>query len=201
MSIQTASLGIQVHGGMGYIEETGVAQHLRDARITTIYEGTTGIQALDLTGRKILRDRGAAVQEIIDDMRLSAAELACESSPHGDWTLLSRSVSHAADTVETATRWLLDAGKETAHTQAASAMNVLELFGLSLGAWALGDAALAAAGEPAAGGQSDHAGAKIRLAEFYAQQVFPEALARLSAATDGASSVLALAPSDLHSVA
>jgi hypothetical protein len=201
MSIQTASLGIQVHGGMGYIEETGVAQHLRDARITTIYEGTTGIQALDLTGRKILRDRGAAVQEIIDDMRLSAAELACESSPHGDWTLLSRSVSHAADMVETATRWLLDAGKETAHTQAASAMNVLELFGLSLGAWALGDAALAAAGEPAAGGQSDHAGAKIRLAEFYAQQVFPEALARLSAATDGASSVLALAPSDLHSVA
>ncbi len=201
MSIQIASLGVQVHGGMGYVEETGAAQHLRDARITTIYEGTTGIQALDLIGRKILRDRGAAAQEIIDDVRMSAAQLACEDNPHGDWELLTRSVTQAADALEAATTWLLGAEKETAHVQTASAMNVLDVFGLALGAWALGDAARAAAAEISAGGHSAHAGAMIRLAEFYALQVFPDAQARLSAATGGAASILALELSDLHPAA
>ncbi|NHX28435.1 acyl-CoA dehydrogenase, partial [Escherichia coli] len=69
LAVNSASLGVQIHGGMGYIEETGAAQHLRDARITTIYEGTTGIQSLDLVGRKIIRDRGAAALELVAEIR------------------------------------------------------------------------------------------------------------------------------------
>ena len=71
-----ASLGVQIHGGMGFVEETGAAQYLRDARITTIYEGTTGIQAGDLVGRKTLRDGGAAMREMIEDMRATVEALA-----------------------------------------------------------------------------------------------------------------------------
>ncbi|MFD3192021.1 acyl-CoA dehydrogenase family protein [Sedimentitalea sp. HM32M-2] len=200
-AVEVASMGVQVHGGMGYVEETGAAQHLRDARITTIYEGTTGIQALDLIGRKILRDQGAAVAEIVADMRASAQSLSEQSDDLADWTLLSRRVAQAADTIETATEWLLEAPERAAQAPAASAMNILELFGLSLGTWAHGDAARAAAAEIADGGNSAHAATKIRLAEFYALQVFPQAQARLSAATGGAQAVLAISPADLNPAA
>jgi len=188
MSVEVASLGVQVHGGMGYVEETGVAQHYRDARITTIYEGTTGIQALDLVGRKIIRDKGSAAAEIVTDMRKSADALK-RASGNDNLALLSDTVDKAADALEQATAWVLrNAGSES---PSASAVNVLEVFNLALGAWALGDAALATDAEGAIGE------AKIRLAEFYAQQVFPDALARLSAATKGADAVVSLAPKDL----
>lgn len=79
-AVDIASLGVQVHGGMGYVEETGAAQYLRDARITTIYEGTTGIQALDLAGRKLLRDGGATLTEVIDEIDATADALGAEAS-------------------------------------------------------------------------------------------------------------------------
>src|SRR2546429_2412749 len=78
--IDVASTGIQVHGGMGYIEETGAAQHWRDARITTIYEGTTGIQANDLVGRKIIRDQGKTVRDVLNEMRRFDEELKAAGS-------------------------------------------------------------------------------------------------------------------------
>lgn len=75
LAVDTSSLGVQIHGGMGFIEETGAAQHFRDARITTIYEGTTGIQALDLVGRKIKRDQGMAAMELVREMRETAKKM------------------------------------------------------------------------------------------------------------------------------
>ncbi len=197
MSIQVASLGVQVHGGMGFVEETGVAQHLRDARITTIYEGTTGIQALDLIGRKILRDNGAAVAEIVTDMRASADALKTENNTETNWGVLSETVTTAADAVEQATRWILENGKTSPAAPMASATNVLELFFLALGAWAMGDAALAATKQIAEGTKVEAAKSKVRLSIFYAMQVFPDAVGRLRAVTNGANSVLGLSADDL----
>lgn len=197
MSIQVASLGVQVHGGMGYIEETGVAQHLRDARISTIYEGTTGIQSLDLIGRKILRDKGAAVAEIVTDMRASAKALKAANGDVAKRGILSNTVMQAADAVENATAWVLKSAKAKPDAPMASAVNVLEVFNLAFGAWAMGDAALAATKQIADGGNVTVAESKIRLAEFFALQVFPDANARLSAAKYGAEAVLGLSAIDL----
>lgn len=197
MSVQVASLGVQIHGGMGYVEETGVAQHLRDARITTIYEGTTGIQALDLIGRKILRDQGAAVAEIVTDMRSSAEAIQSATGDAANWAMLSDTVAQSAQAVEQATAWILDSVKDTPGAPLASAVNVLELFNIAFGAWAMGDAALAAAKQIADGASSAGLNSKIRLAEFYARQVFPDANARLSAAMNGAEEVLGLSAEDL----
>ena len=197
MSIEVASLGVQVHGGMGYVEETGVAQHFRDARITTIYEGTTGIQALDLIGRKILRDNGSAVAEIVTDMRASAGALTVATGDSADWVMLSDTVAQGADAVEKATAWVLAIAKDTPDGPLASAVNVLELFNIALGAWAMGDAALAAAKQIADGDNLVGAQSKIRLAEFFALQIFPETSARLSATMNGADAVLGLSADDL----
>lgn len=198
MGVQAASLGVQVHGGMGYIEETGAAQHLRDARITTIYEGTTGIQALDLIGRKIIRDRGQAAEELVSDMRASAEALARMTGPMADWPALSANVATAADTVEAVTAWLL--AQNGAEPQAAAA-NVLELFGVALGAWAMGDAARHAARRLGSGQTGPHLEGKPAIAAFYMANVLPMAAALHSVVTGGAASVLNLKPSVFGAVA
>ena len=191
-SISTASLGVQVHGGMGYVEETGAAQHYRDARIASIYEGTTGIQALDLTGRKILRDEGRAVAELAAEIRISAEKLsACTGTgPKADWQMLGQSVRNAADMLSQTTDWLLAASEN--ELPLAAAGNVLEVFGIALGMWCMGDAALASAREITDGTAGPEAMARIRLTEFYALQIFPEAAARNEALVHGSAAVLAL---------
>lgn len=193
LSIDVASLGVQIHGGMGYVEETGAAQHLRDARITTIYEGTTGIQALDLVGRKIIRDGGAAARELVADMKATTAQLAEAQAGHAELKPVQAMAEDAADLVDLATAWLVENPKSAG----AAAVNVLELFGLCLGGWAQADAALCAARQVSNGENTDFAEAKIRLAVFYAQQVFPAARARLTAITSGSDSVMTLSPADL----
>ncbi|MEB8389353.1 acyl-CoA dehydrogenase [Rhodobacteraceae bacterium KMM 6894] len=197
MSVVVSSLGMQVHGGMGYVEETGVAQHLRDARVTSIYEGTTGIQALDLIGRKILRDKGASVAEIVTEMRASADALKATSGEGDNWAMLSTTVAQAADAVDQAAAWVLKSAKEVPGAPLAAAVDVLELFNIAFGAWAMGDAALAAARQIAAGENVTGAQSKMRMAEFYALQVFPDANARLSAVMHGAEAVLGLAIDDV----
>ncbi|MCA8883480.1 MAG: acyl-CoA dehydrogenase, partial [Rhodobacteraceae bacterium] len=197
MAVETASIGVQIHGGMGYVEETGAAQHLRDARITTIYEGTTGIQALDLVGRKILRDGGAAAAELIADMRGTASALDAAEGDAADWAGLARRMHQAADILQAAVDWLLEAGKTDPQLPAASAVPVLDLFSLSLGLWVQCDAALAAARQIAAGQNARYARTCLRLAEYYAAQVFPLAQARLEAATGGANEILSLDSEDL----
>ena len=184
MSVETASLGVQVHGGMGYVEETGAAQHLRDARITTIYEGTTGIQALDLVGRTILRDGGAAAGELVDEMRATA-------NAGGESAALA---SEAADLIEETVAWLLAQEPKTA---LASASNVLEVFGLCAGAWVMADAARAASARIEAGQDSGHLRAKLRLARVYASHVLPRARACRDVATAGTEAILDLPAADL----
>ena len=198
LGVHSASLGVQVHGGMGFIEETGAAQHLRDARITTIYEGTTGIQSLDLIGRKILRDRGQAAAELVADMRASAAALAAAQGSLADWAGLSAHVREAAERVEAVTAWLL---AQNGHEPQAAAVNVLELFGIALGAWAMGDAALAAARRLEGGAQGGHLTAKLNLVAFYMASVLPAAQALQKVITEGSASVLNLQAQDFLAVA
>ena len=122
-SVEIASLGIQVHGGVGFVEETGAAQFLRDARITPIYEGTTGIQANDLIGRKLARDGGRAAQTVIAEMRSLAAELAAAANLAG----AAAAFSAAVDALERAIRYVVEnygtdidsgCGGRRAHAQA-----------------------------------------------------------------------------------
>ncbi|WP_417722951.1 acyl-CoA dehydrogenase [Salipiger sp.] len=193
-AIGVTSLGVQIHGGMGYVEETGAAQHFRDARIASIYEGTTGIQALDLVGRKILRDEGRAVAELVAEIRESASALASVQSDLADWPMLGGSVRNAADLLSQTTDWLLSAGDSRSERIAAAAANTLEVFGLALGMWCHGDAALATARRIADGDSSRQAVARIRLAEFYALQIFPDAAARNEALVSGSDALLSLTP-------
>ena len=132
---------IQVHGGMGFVEETGIAQHFRDARIITIYEGTTGIQANDLVGRKILRENGATLRELIIDMRGVAGELAAAD---GMQPLAGR-LAEDIDALERSLDWILANGKTRLAAVLAGAVPFLHLLGSVCGSWQLARVALAAA--------------------------------------------------------
>jgi alkylation response protein AidB-like acyl-CoA dehydrogenase len=193
LGVSSASLGVQVHGGMGFVEETGAAQHLRDARITTIYEGTTGIQALDLVGRKIQRDGGAAAKELLAEMRQTAETLGAQRSDEADWAMLCAAVMDAADTVQRLTDWVV---AQNGAEPLAAAANVLECFGICLGAWAMGDAAIAAAARLDQGKTPDHARSKLKITRFYMQNVLPKAAALCVTVTSGAGSVLELTAAD-----
>jgi alkylation response protein AidB-like acyl-CoA dehydrogenase len=187
---EVAAIGVQVHGGMGFVEETGAAQYVRDVRITTIYEGTTGIQANDLIGRKIGRDRGAALGALIADMRRELEAL----EPRGEMPGETRDAAlQAVGLLEAASRSLVN--NATAAPERALAVSVpyLKLCGLVAGAWLLAkSAAIAAAGRGAAG--KDFYESKIRTARFYAKQVLPQAIGLAKVVEEGAASVLEAEP-------
>lgn len=186
--VRLASLGIQVHGGMGYIEETGAAQHLRDVRITTIYEGTTGIQSNDLVGRKIGGDRGRAMGALIEDMR---RELESLETGDADGNALVNAALEAVERLEAATRAQLAALGERPERAYAVAVPYLELCGTAICGWLMAKAyARAAAG--LAGGDAQHElyRAKLRSAQFFAQHTLPNALALARVVEQGASSVI-----------
>ncbi|MCZ4272027.1 acyl-CoA dehydrogenase family protein [Maritalea porphyrae] len=172
LCVDIASLGVQIHGGMGFIEETGAAQHFRDARITTIYEGTTGIQALDLVGRKIKRDQGAAAMELVHDMRETAQKASQRTDAHVDWSQVEHVAQSAAQAVEDVTRWLV---QRNDHSPQAAAANVLELFGIALGAWAMADAAIAASDQLMIDKDNKFVRTKLKTVAFYNAQVYPKA--------------------------
>ncbi len=136
-----ASLGIQVHGGMGYVEETGAAQHLRDARITTIYEGTTAIQANDLIGRKILRDNGAAVIAVIDEVQNTGVKLG--SLPDQALARLGQQLQQGAQTLRNSVDWVLAHGKTDAAAVYFGSVPMLMLAGDVFGGWMMARAAIA----------------------------------------------------------
>ncbi|MGB0905779.1 MAG: acyl-CoA dehydrogenase family protein, partial [Mangrovicoccus sp.] len=171
MAVDVASLGVQVHGGMGFVEETGAAQHLRDARITTIYEGTTGIQALDLTGRKIIRDKGLAAGELTAAMRLDADEIAAAPGNIADWSALASMVNDAAELIDVMAGWLVETAKAEPALQNAASVNVLHGFGIAVGAWQMALAAARAAKQADADPQDTIT--RARLAEIYRGQVWP----------------------------
>jgi 3-(methylsulfanyl)propanoyl-CoA dehydrogenase len=184
-------LGVQVHGGMGFIEETGAAQYYRDARIITIYEGTTGIQANDLIGRKTARDGGAMARTVAADIDKVAARLAS----HADAKLRAIGLRLAAATaaLQTAIDWMVPTYGSNVRVAHAAAVPYLKLWGLTVGGWQMGRAALIASERLASGiGDSDFLRTKIATTHFYAENMLPEAEALAQAITEGSDSALAL---------
>jgi 3-(methylthio)propanoyl-CoA dehydrogenase len=189
---QVASLGIQVHGGMGFIEETGAAQHYRDARIITIYEGTTGIQANDLIGRKTARDGGAVARVIAGEIEKTAVAL----SRHADANLkdIGARLAEAMAAARKAVDWVVPAYGTNTRAAHAGAVPYLELWGIVTGGWQMGRAALVAAQHLAKGtGDARFMTAKIQTARFYADCVLPRATGLARTITEGGDSVLAVA--------
>ncbi len=191
--VDIASLGMQVHGGMGYIEETGAAQHLRDARITTIYEGTTGIQANDLVGRKLIRDKGAAMTELLASIDATVASLQV-STP--ELAALGQALAVANADAKSATAALL-IGSNDPRMPFASAVPYLNQMGILTGANVLARGALAAHTHAQAGDADGYYGSKLALAQFYASHVLPQAAGYAHSVRDGSPAVFGLAEAHL----
>jgi 3-(methylsulfanyl)propanoyl-CoA dehydrogenase len=190
--IEVASTGIQVHGGMGFIEETGAAQHLRDARITTIYEGTTGIQANDLIGRKIAREGGATAKEVIKAMRIVESELGKAAGE--DMAATREAFSAALTAAEECVSWMVITYGNDIKAAHAGAVPFLKLMGIVCGGWQLARSALVAQ-QRLSEGKGDKAfyEAKIKTARFYADHVLTQAPALRNTIVHGAAGVMALA--------
>ncbi|SBT07329.1 Acyl-CoA dehydrogenase domain protein [Candidatus Accumulibacter aalborgensis] len=188
--VTMASLGVQVHGGMGYVEETGAAQHLRDAQISTIYEGTTGIQANDLIGRKIAREGGTTLNSVIDMMRALDAELASQGGGH--FAAIRRRLAAAVDALAAAGDWLVATYRSDVRAASAGAVPFLKLLGIVAGGWQMARAALIAQAKIDGGDHDPFFTAKIITTRFYADHVLCEAAALASSVTDGAEGVMAL---------
>jgi alkylation response protein AidB-like acyl-CoA dehydrogenase len=174
-SVDIASLGVQVHGGVGFVEETGAAQFMRDARITPIYEGTTGIQANDLIGRKLARDGGRAAQLVITQMRALAGDLAAAPK----LTEAAAAFSAAIDALERAIRYVVENYATDIRGVSVGAVPMLKLFGIVAGGWQLLRSALISQQRLAAPkGNGAGAGfyeAKILTARFYSDHVLSQA--------------------------
>ena len=185
VGVEVASMGVQVHGGMGFIEETGAAQHYRDARIAPIYEGTNGIQALDLVGRKIRLDQGAAMKALCNEMAAGAELLA--GTPHlakpGLW------LTAGVAALERATDWLL---ANPGAPSLSGSTPYLKLCGDVIGGWMLGRQALLAVGSDDPWLQS-----KAALARVYAAQVLTAASGLADAVTEGGADLEAIPASAL----
>jgi hypothetical protein len=189
--IEVASLGIQVHGGMGFIEETGAAQHLRDARITTIYEGTTGIQAGDLVGRKIAREGGATAREWVSALKKFDAELA--KSKNADVQAIRATLAAGTQAVSDCVEFIVaNAGKDVKGVFA-GAVPFLKLMGIVAGGWQMAKAALASE-RNLAPGEADKSfyEAKIKTARFYADHVLVQAPGLRDTVVKGGAGVMAL---------
>jgi alkylation response protein AidB-like acyl-CoA dehydrogenase len=193
-SVDIASLGIQVHGGVGFVEETGAAQFLRDARITPIYEGTTGIQANDLIGRKLARDGGRAAQAVIDEMKSLLAELAAAPA----LSALAAAFADAVDALERAVRHVVENYGTDIQAVSVGAVPMLKLFGIVAGGWQLLRSALISHRRLAAPPASTDAGvdagfysAKIMTARFYADHVLSQASGLAHSIVHGATGALA----------
>jgi len=181
---ELTSLALQIHGGMGFIEETGAAQHYRDVRITAIYEGTNGIQAADLIGRKLGVRGGASVTEFLASMRELDAELVAA----GDAFVSIRSnfIAQLDKLVET-TNWMLRTGAGDPAAALSGSSPYLRQFGLVVLAWLLAKGALAAA--PL---DSELAETRLVMARFFAEQLLPAASGFGAAATAGSGDLFAL---------
>ena len=193
IGVEMASIGVQVHGGMGFIEETGAAQHYRDARIAPIYEGTNGIQALDLVGRKLTLDDGVHIRRLLDVMRATASELG--SAPNGLSDLGER-LAAAIDSLAEATDWMIETrngGK--ANDWASGATDYLRMLGVTAGGYLMARAAVAAT-KRLSDDESDGDGvflkAKIATARFYADHILPRAGVLLGPVTQGSELLFAI---------
>ncbi|MFM0339957.1 acyl-CoA dehydrogenase C-terminal domain-containing protein [Paraburkholderia fungorum] len=185
LGVEIASTGVQVHGGMGYIEETGACQFLRDARIAPIYEGTTGIQAADLAGRKLASDQGAGMADLVAEIRETTLELA--RSTDTQVAPVGTALAAGVQALEDATAWMLQALATEPDAALASSVDYLMLTGYVCGGWQMGRAALVASGKNAANEDPDFHRTKLATARFYADKILPKANALLEAIRSGAS--------------
>jgi len=180
IGIEVASLGVQVHGGMGYVEETGAAQHYRDARIAAIYEGTNGIQALDLVTRKVPLEGGETVALYVDELRRTVQAVKASNAPALGHT--GAQLTEAVDSLDRATQWLL--AQKGSQAALAGATPYLRLFGNAAGGCMLAEQALAALRDSADGA------ARVALARFFAENVAVQASGLERSVTEGAASIL-----------
>jgi len=193
LSIEVTSLGVQVHGGMGFIEETGAAQFYRDARILPIYEGTTAIQANDLVGRKTLRDGGAAAKALIADIAQTLAALGTQRG--APFTSMQNQLARGQQALASVVDYVLANAQRDPNAVFAGSVLYLRLAGIVLGGWQMARAMLASA--RLASADPAFYGAKIAIAQFYAEHVLPQAAALEAAivSAKGGEGVLAL-PAD-----
>lgn len=185
MGNELTSLALQIHGGMGFVEETGAAQHVRDVRIAAIYEGTNGIQAADLVGRKLGVRSGASVLEFIATMREVEAEL---DHAGERFASIRQQLARQFDALHEATAWMLRTGVSDPNSVLSGSSPYLRMWGLCTSAWMLARAAVAAA----ATGDTELAESQLVLARFYAEQVLPQSAGLLGAATAGSADLFAL---------
>jgi acyl-CoA dehydrogenase len=186
-------LGVQVHGGMGYIEETGAAQHYRDARIITIYEGTTGIQANDLIGRKTARDGGATARLVAAQIDKVAAHLASQAD--SSLNAIGLRLAAATASLQNAIDWIVQTYATNPRTAHAGAVPYLKLWGLCAGGWQMARAAKVAAEGLQSGGDTAFLRAKMATARFYAECLLPQADALSQSVVNGSATALAI-PAD-----
>ena len=173
---EVTSLGIQVHGGMGYVEETGAAQHLRDARILPIYEGTTGIQGGDFAGRKILADEGREIGALVTELKDTCDALATD----GDLASVGTDIRAGLEQLEDGVSWLLANGTTNPIAMGGACVNLMMLAGVVFGGAILAKATLAA---KAAGEDATFMANKVATLHFYCAHVLPRAGAFLAAAS------------------
>jgi alkylation response protein AidB-like acyl-CoA dehydrogenase len=195
LGVELTSLALQVHGGMGYIEETGVAQHFRDARIAPIYEGTNGIQAMDLVGRKLPIRAGELVREFIG--RMAALDKDLEAAGE-DLATIRGGLADGIATLSDATMWLAQRGMANINDALAAATPYLRMFATVTGGWFMARQALAAKaaldnGSP----DDDFLKAKIVTARFYAEQLLPQASGLLGAVKGGSDILFEIEPAFL----
>lgn len=194
MAQEVTYTGLQVHGGMGFIEETGAAQHMRDARILTIYEGTTGIQALDLMGRKMLRDRGAAMHELIAELREGGRQLAAAGA---QLARCATQFAAAVDALERATGDYLNHVAADPDRGSAVGVDYLMLAGYVVAGWLMGRAACAAQRHIDAGSGDGFYPRKIKTALFFAERILPRSQALALMVEAGSGSVMAIGADEL----
>jgi 3-(methylthio)propanoyl-CoA dehydrogenase len=185
---EVTTIGVQVHGGMGFIEETGAAQYMRDVRITTIYEGTTGIQSNDLIGRKLARDRGAAMAALISDMERELRSLGPLDDEGAE--AARRAALEAVALLGNATRSLLQALAGRPEAALGVSVPYLKLCGYVIGGWLLAKSAAIAA-RSVGGSEREFYTAKVRTAAFYAAHLLPAAHALVRVVEGGGASVAA----------
>ncbi|MFC5303052.1 acyl-CoA dehydrogenase C-terminal domain-containing protein [Azospira restricta] len=194
MGIEVASTGVQVHGGMGFIEETGAAQHLRDVRISAIYEGTTGIQANDLIGRKMAREGGATIKAVIALMKQLDGQLAEQSGgKNGEhFAAIRQRFAAGVAALEQAAEWIVANYGKDVRAVSVGAAPFLWLFGIVAGGWQMARAALVAQAKIDGGDADPFYPAKIVTARFFADHQLTRAQGLATTVVEGAAGALAL---------
>ncbi|WP_432382426.1 acyl-CoA dehydrogenase C-terminal domain-containing protein [Duganella sp. P38] len=191
LSQDVARDGVQIHGGMGFIEETGAAQHYRDAKILTIYEGTTAIQANDLIGRKTVRDGGKVAKDLIAQVRATEAELGTQDG--ADFAAIRKQLAQGAAELEAVVDYVVANIKSDIKGVFSGSVPYLKLAGIVLGGWQMARAALIAQQKLSAGeGDAGFYKAKIATARFFAEHILSQAAGIRTSITEGSAGVLAL---------